>query len=222
MFGLQFRIVQCRWRFMFIHFEKEWHWSFTVSWCKPCRPTSPHTIISSAWHQLSLKWSLFSLLSSILLDELHCSDYSKCEMSWAIVVLLGQLCLSQRKENESLGVLLDWLEIGNRVWTWEGESVFRQMCMCFKWIYWMTKVNNMWCDIDHYLQSATLSLRVLLSSYLHLPCNNSAAYSFRHSGTCLYVWCHRRHCQKEKKLKAKTTPRHAQNTLYYVHLFNWL
>lgn len=127
--------------------RKKWYWSFSVSLCTPCRPTSPHTIISSARHQPGLKWSPFSSLSSILLDELHGSAYSQCEMSWAKVVLLGQLCLNQREENEWLGVLLGWLEIGNTVWTWRGRVVFREMCIFLHvriWSEYMIIANNMW------------------------------------------------------------------------------
>ncbi len=88
-----------------------------------------------------------SSLSSILLDELHGSAYSQCEMSWAKVVLLGQLCLNQWEENEWLGVLLGWLEIGNTVWTRRGGVVFREMCIFLHVCIWsehMITANNMW------------------------------------------------------------------------------
>lgn len=98
--------------------------------------TSSVTIISSVRHQSGLKSRPFSLLSSIFIEELHGSAYSQCEMSWAKVFLLGQLCLEQREENEWLGVLLDWLEIGNSMSTWRGGVVFRQMSMFVHMCTW--------------------------------------------------------------------------------------
>lgn len=131
--------------------RQNWYWSFSVSLCTPCGPTTPHTIISSAQHQPGLKWSPFSSFSSILFDELHGPAYSQCEMSWAKVVLLGQLCLNQGEENEWLCVLLGWLEMGNTVWTWGRGVVFRLMCICVHvctWRQYMIIENNMWHLVD--------------------------------------------------------------------------
>lgn len=146
-----------------------WSWYFSASLCTPCRPTSLHTIISSARHQPGLKWSPFSSLSSILLDELHGSAYSQCEMSWAKVVLLGQLCLNQR-EREMNG----WLEIGNTVWTWRGGVVFRKMYMCVFWSEYVIIANNMW-RAPHPCLSPAPSPGISVTPSPHWPCSESNA-----------------------------------------------